>query len=160
MGPNVGDFRFDSLVNSYQVWNGYEWVITDRNTVQAGAHYYSDNTSGLRVGNPNPTNIFQVITSSGESIKANMETGSVEFPERMNITTALYEFWQGFSRIYKVNNSEVSLAKQETAFLRQRVKDTHIDAKKNIAEKIQKKYGNEKFIMLKPDDLINFIKGD
>lgn len=160
MGPNVGDFRFDSLVNSYQVWNGYEWVTTDRNAVQAGTLYYSDNTSGLSVGNPNPTNIFEVRTSSGEIIKAYMETGIVEFPPGLDRSTALYEFWQGFAQVYKGNNTELSLAKQETAFLRQRVKDAHKDAKKNIVEKIQKKYGNEKFIMIKPDDLINFIKGD
>lgn len=151
MGPNVGDIRFDSLVNSYQVWNGYEWVMSNTRYATVGS---------LSVGNPNPTNVFEVRTSSGESIKANMETGTVEFPPGMDRSSALYEFWQGFAQVYKVNNTEVSLAKQEASFLRQRVVNAYKDAKNNIVEKIQKKYGNEKFIMTKPDDLINFIKGE
>lgn len=34
------------------------------------------------------------------------------------------------------------------------------NAKKIIVEKIRTKYGNEKFIMIKPEDLINFILSD
>ena len=33
------------------------------------------------------------------------------------------------------------------------------DAAKPIVEKVRKKYGNEKFIMVKPEDLIKFIEG-
>jgi hypothetical protein len=86
-----------------------------------------------------------------------METGIVEFPPGMHRSAALYEFWQGFAQIYRPNHSEIALAKQETQLLRVQVKDAHRTVSKKIAEKIQEKYGNEKFIMIKPDDLIMLL---
>lgn len=125
--------------------------------------YYSDKTAGspgsFTIGAPPATNIFQVNTPSGP-ITANLETGEVFFPQGMNRSDALYEFWKGFSSVYMPNNS----FKAEVVRLKKQIRDYEEYAVKEttnkIAEKIQKKYGKEKFIVLKPDDLINFIKGD
>ena len=153
MEPKHGDIRFDSAAGGYQIWLGDDWYphpppALTNGLVDKNVHEWQRHIP--------PTGIFEVRTSSG-TIKADMNTGIVEFPPGMNRPAALYEFWQGFAQIYRPNHSEIALAKQETQLLRDQVKDAHRTVSKKIAEKIQEKYGNEKFIMIKPDDLIKFL---
>lgn len=166
--PNaeVGDYYFDSQKNCYMTYDGKVWIsMTAPGAVPSP--YYTDNTAGspnsFTIGAPTATNMFEVNTSSGR-IRANMATGEVFFPDGMHRSSALYEFWQGFSRTFMPSNTELSYAKQEISMLKKKMYEyeKHVvkEITEKIAEKLQKKYGNEKFIMTKPDDLIKLIKGE
>lgn len=157
--PSIGDMYHDPVKNMYLIYDGYQWTPNNPNSSQ----YYTDNKTSIRLDAPTATNMFEVNTPSGR-IRANMATGEVFFPDGMHRSSALYEFWQGFSKTYMPNNTELSLAKQEVSMLKMRMNEYKKYAVKEItdkiAEKVQKKYGNEKFIMTKPDDLIKFIKDE
>jgi len=153
--PLKGDMIFDPVKNMHLVYDGYP--------SNNSSLYYTDNTFNSSIEAPTSTSMFEVNTPSGR-IRANMATGVVEFPPGMSHSAALYEFWHGFAQVYKPVNIELDYAKQEIAMLKQKTKEYENYAVKEItekiAEKIQKKYGNEKFIMTKPDDLIKFIKDE
>lgn len=161
--PLKGDMIFDPVRNMHLVYDGHEWIPYPSNSSQ----YYTDGIAGspgsFTIGAPTATNMFEVATPSGR-IRANMATGEVFFPDGMHRSSALYEFWQGFSKTFMPNNTELSLAKQEVSMLKMRMNEYKKYAVKEItdkiAEKLQKKYGNEKFIMTKPDDLIKLIKDE
>lgn len=161
--PLKGDMIFDPVRNMHLVYDGFDWIPHPTNS----GLYYTDSTSSIRLNTstaaPTATNTFEVNTPSG-TIRANMATGDVEFPRGMHRSVAIWEFWNEFSKVYKPVNIELDYAKQEIAMLKQKTKEYENYAVKEItekiAEKIQKKYGNEKFIMTKPDDLIKFIKDE
>jgi len=154
-----GDMVFDPVKNMHLVYDGHEWIPYPSNSSQ----YYTDNTFNSSIEAPKSTSMFEVNTPSGR-IQANMATGEVFFPQGMHRSVAIWEFWSEFSKVYKPVNIELDYAKQEIAMLKQKTKEYENYAVKEItekiAEKIQKKYGNEKFIMTKPDDLIKFIKDE
>lgn len=154
-----GDMIFDPVKNMHLVYDGHDWIPYPSNSSQ----YYTDNTFNSSIKAPTSTNMFEVNTPSGR-IRANMATGEVFFPEDMHRSSALYEFWKEFSKVYMPNNTELSYAKQEISMLKKKMYEyeKHVvkEITDKIAEKVQKKYGNEKFIMTKPDDLIKLIKDE
>ena len=80
---------------------------------------------------------------------------------------AIREFWLGFQKHFQPSSN----AKYETeieglkrdyvrleTYYKEKLVNIEKDAAKHIGEKLRKKYGNEKFIMVKPEDLIKFIE--
>lgn len=166
---NRGDYHFDPITNEYRVWDGQSWIpVSVANNL--GYDIPGVSRQGMpitRQGMPitgvhtSAPNVFQVNTPSGP-IKANLETGEVDIPPGLHRSSALWEFWQGFKQIYQPSSTELDLAKQEVAYLKQKMNAMHNDVSKQVAEKlvdrVKNKYGKEKFIMTKPDDLIKLLE--
>lgn len=97
----------------------------------------------------------------------NIKTGDLTIPGGMGREDAIREFWLGFQKHF--NCGDVSKYEKRIKELQQDVaraqataalmkKDDEKEAAKKIAEKVAKKYAGEKFIMVKPEDLIKFIQ--
>ena len=112
------------------------------------------------------TNVIQIETKVGR-IGINTETGDITIPPGIGRDEAIREFWFGFQKVFKPLNKnkyeiEIEGLKRDYARLETYYKDKLVnlekDAAKPIVEKIRKKYNGEKFIMVKPEDLIKFIE--
>lgn len=116
-------------------------------------------TGGLRIGNPGPSE-FAINTSHGQ-VKINLDTGDLTFPPGIGRDVAVREFWLGFHEHFKTIDKKKY--EQQIAEITRKADEYRHQAndvvKKYILEKITEKYGNEKFIMIKPADLIKFIEG-
>jgi hypothetical protein len=113
-----------------------------------------------------PTNVIAIETKLGR-VGINIETGDITIPPGIGRDEAIREFWLGFQKHFVPSNKakyekEIAGLKSDYQRLENYYKDklTSVgkDATKPIVEKIRKKYGNEKFIMVKPEDLISFIE--
>ncbi len=113
-----------------------------------------------------PPQTFEFQTRLGR-ITLNLETGDITFPPDIGRNEAIRDFWLGFQENFQPSNKklyeekifrlekELAETKINATLMRQENEKT---ANKRVAEKIAKKYGNEKFIMVKPDDLIKFVE--
>ncbi len=124
-------------------------------------HPYTFATSA----NP-PTNVIAIETKVGR-VGINTETGDITIPPGIGRDEAIREFWFGFQKHFNPFDKtkyeiEIEGLKRDYARLETYYKDKLVnlgkDAAKPIVEKVRKKYGNEKFIMVKPEDLIKFIE--
>jgi hypothetical protein len=107
-----------------------------------------------------------IQTSLGD-IALNLKTGDIAIPVGVDRDDAIREFWLGFQKHFqpldkksyedKILSLERELAIAKTSATLMRAENQK-QASKRIAEKIAKKYANEKFIMIKPADLIKFIE--
>ena len=111
-------------------------------------------------------NVVEIETGLGR-IGINIETGDITVPPGIGRDDAIREFWFGFQKVF--NPFDKAKYDVEIKKLKDDIQDMKgyygkaLEAaeKKScsiVAEKIRKKYGNEKFIMVKPDDLIKFIE--
>ncbi len=129
------------------------------------------------VHNP-PTNVIAIETKLGRAnviaietklgrVSVNIETGDITIPVDVGRDDAIREFWLGFQKHFIPSNK--AKYEEEIKFLKRDLASTKAsavlmkqegakDANKRVAEKVRKKYGNEKFIMVKPEDLIKFIQ--
>ena len=114
-----------------------------------------------------PTNVISIETKLGR-ISVDTETGDITVPVGVGRDDAIREFWFGFQKHFQPSNKakyeeEIKFLKRDLAATKASAvlmkQEGEKDANKRVAEKVRKKYGNEKFIMLKPDDLIRFIEG-
>ena len=114
-----------------------------------------------------PTNVISIETKLGR-ISVDTETGDITVPVGVGRDDAIREFWFGFQKHFQPSNKtkyeeEIKYLKRDLAATKASAvlmkQEGEKDANKRVAEKVRKKYGNEKFIMLKPDDLIRFIEG-
>lgn len=119
--------------------------------------------SGLSIDQPKN---FVVKTGKGD-ITLNLKTGDITFPVGLSRDEAIRDFWFGFQKHFPCGNDEhyersINILKDELKKQKQKadeygeyvVKET----RKRIAGKIANKYHGEKFIMVKPEDLIRFIE--
>jgi hypothetical protein len=113
-----------------------------------------------------PTNVIQIETKVGR-VGINTETGDITIPPGIGRDEAIREFWLGFQEHFRPSNTakyekEIEGLKRDYVRLETYYKDKLVnlgkDAAKPIIEKVRKKYGSEKFIMVKPEDLIKFIE--
>ena len=123
--------------------------------------------SGSIVGAPSTTaSELTVMTSHGQ-VKINLDTGVLTIPHGIGREEAIRDFWLGFQENFRgaeraKYEDEVASLKKHISYITQKAeeyKNEALDtAKKSVVKKIAEKYGNEKFIMMKPADLIRFIE--
>ena len=113
-----------------------------------------------------PTNVISIETKLGR-ISVDTETGDITVPVGVGRDDAIREFWFGFQKHFQPSNKakyeeEIKYLKRDLAATKASAvlmkQEGEKDANKRVAEKVRKKYGNEKFIMVKPEDLIKFIE--
>lgn len=114
-----------------------------------------------------PTSVIAIETKVGR-VGINIETGDITIPPGIGRDVAAREFWLGFQEHFQPVNKaqyeeEIKYLKRDLAGVKASAalmkQESEKEASKRVAEKVRKKYGNEKFIMLKPEDLIRFIEG-
>jgi hypothetical protein len=107
-----------------------------------------------------------VMTPHGQ-VKINLDTGDLTFPPGIGRDVAVREFWLGFQENFRgaektKYENEIAVLKAENVYITQKADEYKNYAndvvKKSILKKITEKYGNEKFIMMKPADLIRMIE--
>ena len=113
-----------------------------------------------------PTNVVEIVTKVGK-IGINIETGDITIPPGIGRKEAIREFWLGFQEHFNPFDKakyvlEIDSLKEKMELMkRDYAKAVEHYKKDSVAftvAKIQAKYGKEKFIMVKPDDLIRFIE--
>lgn len=112
------------------------------------------NIYGLNDGIQTPKNI--IIQTKKGNITLNMDTGDITIPPDIGRNEAIRDFWLGFQEHYQPTNKTEYEKKIET--LKSDLNQAIRKGAQAVAEKIAEKYGNEKFIMIKPEDLIRFIQ--
>lgn len=182
--PVVGDHRYNPITNTTQVFDGQNWIdspmnrsyisknainnghLTIGNTYHAAAVPAVDDPADgvfkLKSVHSVPKMTFK--TKAGD-VTANLETGELTMPVGVARDTGLRDFWQAFQEHFKPstsNDTEIeSLKLKLRAFERgetiQREKIEE-ETKAKLIEKIRNKYGSDKFIMTKPDELIKILE--
>ena len=129
-------------------------------------------TNGQWASNPfgftkvDTTNFISIDTKVGR-VGINIETGDITVPPGIGRDEAIREFWFGFQKVFQPNvkakyEKEIADLKDDIQKMKEYYSNALDAASKKsssvVAEKVRKKYGNEKFIMVKPEDLIRFIE--
>lgn len=137
-------------------------------------------TQGLNAANPWTSQSLNVghgikpaaeISMSGKlgTVTINLDTGELKMPPNIGRDAAIRDFWLGFQENFQPTNKAqyekkiMELEKEIESTKRSAALIENADAKKaikKVAAKISAKYSGEKFIMVKPDDLIRFIEGE
>ena len=124
-------------------------------------------TGGLTINNPSVHSEMVVMTSHGK-VKINLDTGVLTIPHGIGREEAIRDFWLGFQENFRgaektKYEDEIASLKRDISHITQKAEEYKNEvsdiAKKSIVKKIAEKYGNEKFIMIKPADLIKMIEG-
>lgn len=123
-------------------------------------------TGGLTL-NPLVHSEIAIMTSHGQ-VKINLDTGVLTIPHGIGREEAIRDFWLGFQENFRgaektKYENEIASLKKDIEHITQKAEEYKNEvsgvAKKSILKKITEKYGNEKFIMIKPADLIKMIEG-
>jgi hypothetical protein len=170
--PTFGDLWTDDAGSMY-IYTQSGWVETSGAMTGGSVRASISSLGNLSVGNGQsytfanpPTNVIAIETKLGR-VGVNVETGDITIPVGVGRDEAIREFWLGFQEHFVPSNK----AKYETEILdlkrkidlMQNTYDLAVEKHKKdgaavVAEKIRKKYNGEKFIMVKPEDLIKFIE--
>ncbi len=160
-----GMIQYNAMKQCYEIWDGTAWVPSNIPANQ----YISHNTvpipsaGHLTINNTPTQNKFRVTTKSGE-IVVDLETGDLTMPVGMNRKDGLREFWLAFQDNFKGGNEKVKELEYELSYAKAQLTGKQTEMKKQIKErlrdKVMKNYGSQKFIMMKPDDLIKFLEID
>jgi hypothetical protein len=180
--PNVGDMWTEPVTGKIYVYappNG--WVVTAANAANPFMNApmatnipnasITNGTLSVGKGHPyafheSPTNVIAIETKLGR-VSVNIETGDITIPVDVGRDDAIREFWLGFQKHFIPSNKakyeeEIKFLKRDLAGAKASAvlmkQESEKEASKRVAEKVRKKYGNEKFIMVKPEDLIKFIQ--
>jgi hypothetical protein len=111
------------------------------------------------------------VTMQGKlgNITMNLDTGELTMPPNVGRDAAIRDFWLGFQEYWQPTNKaeyerkikelqqEVTQIKVSSLAIEKEAKQ---NAAKKIADKFRKKYGDQKLIMVKPEDLARFIEGE
>lgn len=172
LDPVLGDLWADNAGDMY-IYTQQGWVATTtgiNSSINASIKPIS--AGQLSVGNAQtyavhqPTSVISIETKLGR-VSVDIETGDLTIPQGVGRDTAIREFWLGFQEYFKPANTvkyekeiedlkrEVANTKSSAALMKQA---SEKEANKRVAEKIRKKYNGEKFIMVKPEDLVRFIE--
>lgn len=123
-----------------------------------GIYPHGVTTERFTIASPGPSE-FAINTSHGQ-VKINLDTGDLTFPPGIGRDVAVREFWLGFHEHFKTIDKKKY--EQQIAEISRKADEYRNHAndvvKKSILKKITEKYGNEKFIMMKPSDLIKLIE--
>jgi hypothetical protein len=170
--PTFGDLWTDDAGSMY-IYTQSGWVETSGAMTGGSVRASISSVGDLSVGNGQsyafhnpPTNVIAIETKLGR-VGVNVETGDITIPVGVGRDEAVREFWLGFQKHFVPSNKakyekEIAGLKRDYQRLETYYKDKLVniekDAAKPIIEKVRKKYGNEKFIMVKPEDLVKFIE--
>lgn len=169
--PKVGDMRTNANSFLVEVYDGKNWVVQSTNLhgdPQSVEKMRIDNSGMLSVSAVKPAAEITVQGKLG-TITINLDTGELKMPPNVGRDAAIRDFWLGFQENFQPTNkaeyeNDIRELKKEVARLQvanlHTEKDADKKASKKVSEKILAKYGGEKFIMVKPDDLIKFIEGE
>jgi hypothetical protein len=123
-------------------------------------------TGGL-TNNPSVHSEMAVMTPHGK-VKINLDTGVLTIPHGIGREEAIRDFWLGFQENFRgvektKYETEIDSLKRDISHITQKAeeykKEVNKIVKDMIVKKVSEKYGNEKFIMIKPADLIKMIEG-
>mgnify|MGYP003342215709 FL=1 len=172
--PNVGDLWNDDTTGEMMVYTSIGWVNASKNLTTGGNVRAAINSAGsLSVGNAQPltfhqppTSVISIETKVGR-VSVDIETGDITVPVGIGRDEAIREFWFGFQKYFQPSSKakyekeilglKADYRKLET-YYKEKLVNIEKDAAKPIVERVRKKYGSEKFIMVKPEDLIKFIE--
>ena len=142
-------------------------------TVIANGGFVAQSIDNLTVGNNQsytfakpPKSVIQIQTNVG-TVGVDLETGDITIPPGVGRNDAVREFWFGFQKHFVPSNrakyeQEIEGLKRDyhrlETYYKEKLIQSEKDAAQPIIEKVRKKYGSEKFIMVKPEDLIKFIE--
>jgi hypothetical protein len=123
-------------------------------------------TGGLTI-NPPGHSEMAIMTPHGK-VKINLDTGVLTIPHGIGREEAIRDFWLGFQENFRgaektKYENEIAYLKKDIEHITQKAeeykKEVNKIVKDTIVKKVSEKYGNEKFIMIKPADLIKMIEG-
>lgn len=107
-----------------------------------------------------------VMTPHGK-VKINLDTGVLTIPHGIGREEAIRDFWLGFQENFRgvdtaKYENEIAVLRAENEYIAKKAdqykKEVDKIVKDTIVKKVSEKYGNEKFIMTKPSDLIKLIE--
>lgn len=171
-GPKVGDTRYNGAADQVEIFDGSSWRYTNitgnissvpNNIVPTGRptgslatdHFYRPD---LNV--PLTTSSEMAIMTPHGRVSINFDTGVLTIPPGIGRDEAIRDFWLGFQENFR--GAEKAKYENKISELNKRIdvlyRQTNSDVKKRIAKKIAEKYKHEKFIMVKPADLIKIIE--
>ena len=113
-----------------------------------------------------PIYVIAIETKLGR-VGIDIDTGDITVPVGVGRDEAIREFWFGFQKHFVPSNKakyekEIEGLKRDyerlETYYKAKFVEIEKDSAKFIVEKVRKKYGSEKFIMVKPEDLIKFIE--
>lgn len=117
------------------------------------------------IQNTQPANLT-LKTDKGDVV-LNLKTADIQIPPGIGRDEAIRDFWLAFQKYFKpadvvnyentIDNLRRSLANAKAQAALTQKEDAKEGAKK-VVEKFKKKYGHEKLIMVKPDDLARFLE--
>jgi len=141
--------------------------ITGTGSVPGSMQQAVSSMGSLTISPVQPVSTLSFDTDHGR-VSLNIKTGDLTIPGGMSRQDAIREFWFGFQEHFNPHPeatkyiNQISWWKKKAEDLEQHAdeyaKYALKEANKKIAEKIANKYAGEKFIMVKPDDLIKFIE--
>jgi hypothetical protein len=176
-GPMIGDLR-TTATGELEIYTQNGWIsnrVNQLNVTTTGPMPYGSLSPALpsmqqqgsfTVATPPPKSQISVETKLG-TIVINLDTGDLTIPPNIGRNEAIREFWLGFQEHFQPTNKakyeeQIYLLKKELADAKTSAtlmqQENIQQASKRVAEKIRKKYNGEKFIMIKPEDLIRFIE--
>lgn len=117
-------------------------------------------TGGMTLNNFTPGKSEFAINTIHGLVKINLDTGDLTFPPGIGRDVAVREFWLGFHEHFRTTDKikyeqQIAEITRKADEYRNHANDV---VKKSILKKVTEKYGNEKFIMMKPSDLIKLIE--
>lgn len=117
------------------------------------------------IQNTQPANLT-LKTDKGDVV-LNLKTADIQIPPGIGRDEAIRDFWLAFQKYFKpadvanyentIDNLRRSLANAKAQAALTQKEDAKEGAKR-VVEKFKKKYGHEKLIMVKPDDLARFLE--
>ena len=162
-----------NLVKAIIAIHGAQALMVATGHVSQAAHPFASmgpmpitSAGSLSISDVKPTNVISIETKLGK-VGINIETGDITIPPGIGRDEAIREFWFGFQKHFNPFDKakyeieidqlkrEIAEAKTSAVLMKQ---ENQKESSKRVAEKVRNKYGNEKFIMVKPDDLIKFIE--
>ncbi len=184
--PQLGDLR-SSVNGDIEIYDGNDWVTQKPQVTTVPQGWFTTgNIGSVSIGNggglsgmashgfiaqgatigvaTEAPRTIAVETKHGR-VTLNLDTADITFPADIGRNEAIRDFWFGFQEVYKPGNSklesEIQSLKKELAATKASAalmkKESEKEASKRVADKIKAKYGQDKFIMIKPDDLVAFI---
>ncbi len=171
--PHFGDIRTTSIGNTevytQNGWQGIGGTIDGPTDIppQRGLMGGQITNGSFAIASPTHNKTLAVETQHGR-VTVNYDTGELTLPAGIGRAEGIREFWLGFQENFKSTNTEkyekeIMSLKRELATTKNSAvlmkEESEKVASKRVADKVKAKYGNEKFIMVKPDDLIKFIEG-
>jgi len=103
------------------------------------------------------------------NIKIDLDTGELTLPPNVGRDAGIRDFWLGFQEHFQSTNKaeyekKIADLRHDVQALKDRAIQAEVsslkDASKKVAAKVAAKYSGEKFIMVKPEDLIKFIESE